>query len=95
MNDEERARDLVTLSDEKREWQRLLDSPQWGKLMAVVQEQVDNLQQVIVFTPLGSADGVYRQEFQKGQLEGRLSVGNTVQSIIENLDIEIERVKHA
>jgi hypothetical protein len=31
------------------------------------------------------------KEFQKGQLEGRLSITNTVETIIAELEVEIER----
>jgi hypothetical protein len=90
MTDDARDPDLVSLIDVKREWQSLLDSPQWGKLVEVLQAQVDELQQVLL-RPLSSRDEVFVKEFQKGQLEGRLSITNTVETIIAELEVEIER----
>jgi hypothetical protein len=40
---------------------------------------------------LKGADEAFVQEFRKGQLEGRLSLTNTIETIIADLDIEIER----
>lgn len=94
MTDEvnDRNYDLTTLLDDKKAWQRLLESPEWGKLVAILQQQVDELQQVVL-RPLMSSDEVYLREFQKGQLEGRLSITNTVETLISDLEIDIER-KH-
>ena len=51
LDDDLRDPDLVSLIDEKRAWQRLIDTPEWGKLIAVLQGQVDELQGVL-FRPL-------------------------------------------
>lgn len=84
------TKDVVTLRDELRGWQRLIDSPEWGKLIAILQEQVDEIQRSLL-RPLASSDEIYVKEFQKGQLEGRLSVSNTVETIISELEEEIKR----
>lgn len=94
LDDDLRDPDLVSLIDEKRAWQRLIDTPEWGKLIAVLQGQVDELQGVL-FRPLSSKNEVYLREFQKGQLEGRLSVSNTVETMIAELESEIERKRNA
>lgn len=85
--------DLVSLVEERRGWERLTSTPEWGKLVSVLQEQADELQAGIIYSPLRSSDEVYLQEFRKGQLEGRLSVSNTVATLIAELDAEINRLK--
>lgn len=86
----DRELDLATLQDLRKQFQQLLDHPAWGKLIAVVQGQVDELQQVCL-RPLSSPDEVYVREFQKGQLEGRLSLTNTLETLIAELELDIER----
>lgn len=81
---------LADLQHERRQWESLIESPEWGKLVGILQEQADGLQREILFMPLASADMAYTQEFRKGQLEGRLSISNTVETILENLQVEIE-----
>lgn len=88
---EERDPDLVSLIDERKGWERLIATPEWGKLVTMLQGQADELQRTIVFTPLMTGDGAYLQEFRKGQLEGRLSITNTIETIISELEAEIER----
>lgn len=90
---EERQRDLVTLQEERKEWQRLLESPQWGKLIGLLQQQVDELQQVLLM-PCTTRKEQMLAEFRKGQLEGRLSISNTVETLVEDLTTEIERMQN-
>lgn len=92
--EEERVRDLATLQDERKEWQRLIDSPQWGKLIGLMQQQVDEFQQTLLM-PCASRKDQMLAEYRKGQLEGRLSISNTVETLIEQLTEEIERIQDA
>ena len=82
--------DLVT---RKREWEKLLALPEWGKLMRVLQEQADSLQRQIVFQPLGCMDEALTQEFRKGQLVGLLSVSSTVETELSIIQSEIDAHK--
>lgn len=84
---------LISLLEERKLWETLTSSPAWGKLVTTLQDQADGLQRSIIYTPLQSADEVFAQEFRKGQLEGRLSVSVTAESIMAELDDEIQRIK--
>lgn len=85
--------DLTSLIVQKRELEELLNHPQWLKLISVLQEQADGLQQLIVFTPLAGMDMALKQEYQKGQLEGRLSISSTVQAMLDSLARDIEAAR--
>lgn len=84
---------LANLIEEKRLWEALTSQRAWIKLINVLQIQTDELQRVIIYNPLKSHDEAYAQEFRKGQLEGRLSISTTVETLIADLDFEIERLK--
>lgn len=84
---------LINLIEARKGWERLTSIPEWLKLMQTMQEQADELQRVIVYRPLTSGDEVYVQEFKKGQLEGRLAVTVAVETILAELDFEIEHLK--
>lgn len=90
MSDKER---LADLHYELRQWEALIETPEWGKLVGMLQEQADGLQRAILFSPLAGADSVYQQEFMKGQLEGRLSISNTVETLMETLKVDIETLQ--
>lgn len=89
---EERKFDRATLQDMRKQYQSLLEHPAWCKLMAVVQGQVDELQQILLM-PLKAPEEVYMREFNKGQLEGRLSLTNTLQTLIETIEFDLERTE--
>lgn len=85
--------DTSRLSDlhfERKQWEKLIESPEWGKLVGILQQQADALQQEILFNPLAGHDAVFAQEFRKGQLEGRLSISNTVETVLGEIQAEIE-----
>ncbi len=79
------------LSDQKKELQRLLESPGWLMIVQNVQGQVDALQNEILFGPVNGPDDLYRLERKKGSLEGRLSIQATLQDMIDNLEIDLDR----
>lgn len=85
--------DPANILDQKKEVQRLLESPGWGMIVAMVQEQVDALQQEILFGAVCCAEDLYRLERKKGMLEGRLSLQATANQLVEQLDIDIERAR--
>ena len=84
---------LSSLIEEKKAWESLTSSPVWSKLIRVLQEQTDELQRSIIYTPLARQDDIYVQEFRKGQLEGRLSITVTAETILSELDFEIDNLK--
>lgn len=84
---------LTKVSDALKGWEKLITTPEWATLMGMLQEQVDSMQRRVLFVPLGSADGVYAQEYQKGQIEGRLSITNTVETIMDELKSELDTLK--
>lgn len=84
---------LVNVLEEKKAWEALTSSPAWGKLIRVLQEQADELQRTIIYTPLTRQDDIFVQEFRKGQLEGRLSIAVTAETILSELELEINQLK--
>ena len=91
MNDPaDQRRELI---EQKTMWEALQSSPAWLKLVIVLQSQADSLQTEVVFRPLSSMDGILQQEFQKGKLCGLLQVSNTVEGILNDLQIEIDSFK--
>ena len=89
MNTEE----LTDLSDSKKGWEKLIESAEWSQLVSILQGQVDGMQNLILFSPLRGADEVYAQEYMKGQIEGRLSITNTVTTIISELTSELDSIR--
>lgn len=84
---------LATLLEEKKAWESLTSSAPWRKLITVLQEQADQLQFNIINVPLTRQDDVFLQEFKKGQLEGRLSITTTAETIMSELEFELDRIK--
>lgn len=84
---------LTKLIDMRKAWESLTSSPAWLKLIQVLQEQTDELQRTIIYTPLSRQDDIYIQEFRKGQLEGRLSVTVTAETILSELERDIDHLK--
>lgn len=84
---------LINALEEKKTWEALTSSPAWGKLIRVLQEQADELQRTIIYTPLTRQDDIFVQEFRKGQLEGRLSITVTAETILSELEFEINQLK--
>jgi hypothetical protein len=80
--------DSANISDQKKELQRLLDSPAWGHIIGVIQQQTDSLQNEILFAPITSEADLYMLERKKGMLEGRLSLSITVETMLENLAVD-------
>lgn len=93
MIDEQRQKDLVTLIEEKKVFQQLLEHPGWCKLVGIIQDQVDNLQTQALFRPLKSMDEVLEQEFTKGRIEGRLSLTGTIETLLEEYDASIDQLR--
>lgn len=83
--------DTVTLKDQKRQWELLLESPAWLRLRKVLQEQTDNLQRTILLTPLARLDEALAQEFSKGKLAGMLALEQTIEGVLMDLEMEIEK----
>lgn len=80
--DETRAEEVL------RFYHELLRTPGWIMLQALLQQQVDAMQQEILFTPCKSIDDAFQQEFKKGQLEGRLAVAELVNTAIANAEYD-------
>ena len=84
MNDEELSA-KITL----REVQVLLSSRAWGTLVSMVQEQADALQNQLLRSPVESIGDALKMERVKGELLGRLSLTDTVDSWVETLQYQI------
>lgn len=72
-----------------REVQVLLSSRAWGTLVSMVQEQADGLQNQLLRSPVESVGDVLKMERVKGELLGRLSLTDTVDSWVETLQYQI------
>lgn len=81
----------LNILEQKKEMERLLDSPAWGMIVATVQEQVDALQQDILFGPVTGQDDFIVLERKKGLLAGMLSLQNTAQTLLEGLEYELQQ----
>jgi len=82
--------DPVNILDQKKGMERLLESPAWLMIVATVQEQVDALQQDILFGPVRGQDDFIILERKKGLLAGMLSLQNTAQTILEGLELDYQ-----
>lgn len=60
-------------------------------LNELVQQQVDALQQSILFTRCTSVDSALGQEYSKGSVEGRLAWAALLEAEITNLEIDLKR----
>lgn len=88
-------REPLNIQEQKKEFERLLESPAWRIINMAIQAQVDSLQQEILFGDVEDASSLYRLERKKGMLEGRLSLAATATAIIEDLEIDLQRAKVA
>ena len=61
--------------------------------MDILQEQANTLQQSILFKPLTDQMGLYERERLLGKLEGLLSVTATVESLQQELSLDIRQAK--
>lgn len=84
---------IVKLSDQKKAWEKLITTPEWASLMTMLQGQVDTFQQRILFVPLTKLEDALPQEYMKGQIEGRLSLTNTIETLIEELENELNALR--
>lgn len=89
----EDTQELGNLSARKREWEELLENPAWGQLVGVLQQQADALQQTVLFAPLADQMDLYKRERLLGKLEGLLSVTATVESLQQELGLDISQAK--
>ena len=81
----------LNIQEQKKEFERLLESPAWRIINTAIQAQVDTLQQEILFAPVESEAMLYQLERKKGMLEGRLSLVNTVMAMVEELEVDLSR----
>ena len=64
-------------------------SSAWAMITQVVQDQVDTLQNLILFGTVESSGDIYRLERMKGQLVGRLSLTRTMETLLENIEVDL------
>lgn len=87
------AQSLTKVIETKRALEELATDKGWLLLGELVQEQADQLQQEVLFTPCTGIDSALGQEYKKGMLEGRLSWENLRQTAIENCNIDIDHLR--
>ena len=87
------SQELGNLLVRKRDWEEVLKNPAWEQLVDILQEQANTLQQSILFKPLTDQMGLYERERLIGKLEGLLSVTATVESLQQELSLDIRQAK--
>lgn len=80
----------LSTATELRELQVLLSSRAWGKLVTMVQEQADGLQNQLLHSPVESIGDAPKMERIKGELLGRLSLTDTVETWLEGLQYQVK-----
>ena len=85
--------DLNNAIELKRKLEALCEDRGFLFLNTQMQEQVDDLQQSILFSPCNSLDSAIAHEYKKGQLEGRLAWKNLLDGLLTNLTIEIDNLR--
>jgi len=85
--------ELTALLVKKRELEVWMELPVTKTLFALLQADVDLMQNQILLQPLGSADDVFKQEFQKGELKGRVSLQNILDTQMSNLEYDIANLR--
>lgn len=87
MNEED-----LSLSEQKKLWEGLLQNSMWVSLVEALQAQADALQNEILFGPVESTGDAFRMERKKGQLEGRLSITVTATAMLEEVETDLRRI---
>lgn len=87
----EHPQEPLNIQEKKKEFERLLESHAWRMITVAIQAQVDSLQQEILFSSVESEGAVYMMERKKGMLEGRLALVATVNALLEDLEIDLQR----
>lgn len=77
--------------EKQRALTQLLENRGWLTLQKILQQQVDALQNEILFTPCSNLDSTIAQEYKKGQLEGRLALAELVMT---ELDVCASQIRH-
>lgn len=80
----------LTLSEQKRMWEGLRLHPAWEALMEMALAQEDN-RRVAVMDPMRPGQE-YEREFLKGEVSGIQTFRLLVDTAIEMLEVEIQRL---
>ena len=89
----ENPKDIGSLKVLSRDWENLLANPAWAILVDTLQAQADQLQQAILFAPVGSDADMWERERKIGKLQGLLSVTETVESMQQELSLDLLNAK--
>jgi hypothetical protein len=89
---EEQDEPEMSLREQKDLWQSLLAHAGWRMLEAMIREQVNGRKQLI-FSPLESADAAFAQEYLKGEAAFGELVLQLPTTALEQVQIEIDRIK--
>ena len=87
------AAGIAAKHEEIRALELLGESKGWLLLSGVMQEQMNSIQDTILFTPLPTLDRCLEQEYKKGTLDGKLSWEQLRVTTIEVLQSEINTLK--
>lgn len=87
----EEMREPGNIFEQKKAYEDLQSSPAFRKLIGEVQTQVDRLQNEILFGPITCEADLFLMERRRGQLEGRLSIQATLNTLLENLEYDYQQ----
>lgn len=93
MTSRDPSQELSAALEQKRLLVDLASAPGFLYLSSLLQEQVDAIQQDILFTPCAGVDSAMAQEYKKGSLEGRLAWEQVRTAYINSLDITINHLR--
>lgn len=87
------AQDLSAAIETRRLLEVLRTDRAFLLLNDMIQKQVDELQRSILFIPCTGVDSAWEQEYKKGQLAGKLSWGDVLETAIDNLELDIRNLQ--
>lgn len=90
---EQRAAQVGSLLERKREFQRLLEDRAFARVVAGLQAQADSLQQEVVMKPLGSLEEALPQEWKKGRIYGLLAVTAYIEGAVADIEFELRQLQ--
>jgi len=84
---------LANVLERRRLLEGLREDKAFIYLNSLVQQQVDQLQNEILFIPLTSVDSAWIQEYKKGELKGKLSWADALETEIDSLGLTIRKLQ--
>lgn len=81
----------MTLQEERREWETLINSPAWERLKKIAEGQINTREKEIIYGPPMKVEDVPAREYMRGELGGIALFLRIPEVEVENLNIDIEK----